>query len=118
MTPCSLSLLTISGECAVHFQELLSKYPPQTSSRETACQWGCHIHNKVRESLDKEVFDCGTIAEHYKCGCAEDEEGFELEESGNTTSSTWTDIGPAQHNAKKKIIEDFKYRDEGRMKGG
>jgi hypothetical protein len=43
-----------SVDCsAEHFQTLLISHPPQTSSREAASQWGCHIHNKVNESLNK-----------------------------------------------------------------
>jgi len=38
---------------AEHFQQLLAVHIPQTSSREAAAQWGCHIHNKVNESLNK-----------------------------------------------------------------
>ena len=46
--------MRISIHCsAEHFQTLLISHPPQTSSREAASQWGCHIHNKVNESLNK-----------------------------------------------------------------
>ena len=38
---------------AEHFQTLITANPPQTSSREAASHWGCHIHNKVNESLNK-----------------------------------------------------------------
>ncbi len=31
------------GECASHFQKILKKYPPQTSSRSTAAAWACHV---------------------------------------------------------------------------
>lgn len=68
------------GECAEHFQKLLAKHPPQVSSRNTASQWACYVHNQVNERLGKEIFDCNTVAEHYKCGCAEDEEGGEKKE--------------------------------------
>ncbi|KAK9478912.1 ERV/ALR sulfhydryl oxidase domain-containing protein [Lipomyces japonicus] len=57
------------GECATHFQKLLKKYPPQTSSRIAASQWGCHIHNQVNTRLGKLLFDCNEIAERYQCGC-------------------------------------------------
>ncbi|KAK6538150.1 hypothetical protein TWF694_011032 [Orbilia ellipsospora] len=62
------------GECASHFRLLLKKYPPQTSSRDAASQWGCVVHNAVNERLGKEIFDCGTIADKYHCGCAEEDE--------------------------------------------
>ncbi|KAK9359474.1 ERV/ALR sulfhydryl oxidase domain-containing protein [Lipomyces starkeyi] len=60
------------GECASHFQKLLKKFPPQTSSRIAASQWGCHVHNQVNSRLGKKIFDCNTIAEKYQCGCADD----------------------------------------------
>ncbi|KAK9352619.1 ERV/ALR sulfhydryl oxidase domain-containing protein [Lipomyces doorenjongii] len=60
------------GECASHFQKLLKKFPPQTSSRIAASQWGCHVHNQVNSRLGKKIFDCGTIAEKYQCGCVDD----------------------------------------------
>ncbi|KAI8142410.1 ERV/ALR sulfhydryl oxidase domain-containing protein [Fennellomyces sp. T-0311] len=68
-----LSRLYPCGECAAHFQQLLRKYPPQTSSKIAASQWACAIHNKVNERLGKEIFDCSDIQEKYDCGCAEEE---------------------------------------------
>ncbi|KAK9459381.1 ERV/ALR sulfhydryl oxidase domain-containing protein [Lipomyces oligophaga] len=59
------------GECAAHFQKLLKQFPPQTSGRIAASQWGCHIHNQVNARLGKEIFDCNEIGERYKCGCEE-----------------------------------------------
>ncbi|KAK5132269.1 hypothetical protein LTR08_009257 [Meristemomyces frigidus] len=61
------------GECAEHFRVIVDKFPPQVSSRSAAAVWGCHVHNEVNKSLNKEVFDCATIGEFYDCGCAEDE---------------------------------------------
>ena len=43
----------VTNLSAEHFQALLASNPPQSSSREAASQWGCHIHNKVNESLNK-----------------------------------------------------------------
>lgn len=68
------------GECAEHFQKLLAKFPPQVSSRNTASQWACYVHNQVNERLGKEIFDCNNVGEHYKCGCAEDEKTGEKKE--------------------------------------
>ncbi|KAF8428131.1 ERV/ALR sulfhydryl oxidase domain-containing protein [Tirmania nivea] len=65
------------GECGEHFRGLLAKYPPQTSSRDSASQWGCFVHNQVNERLGKPDFDCKTVSETYKCGCADAEEGDE-----------------------------------------
>ncbi|KAF8543647.1 ERV/ALR sulfhydryl oxidase domain-containing protein [Trichophaea hybrida] len=59
------------GECAAHFRLLIQKYPPQTSTRDAASQWGCFVHNVVNERLKKKAFDCGEVTEVYKCGCAE-----------------------------------------------
>lgn len=61
------------GDCARHFQQLLTKYPPQTASRKNAALWGCHIHNKVNDRLGKPEYDCTTILEDYDCGCGNDE---------------------------------------------
>ena len=36
--------------------------------------WGCHVHNEVNKSLNKEIFDCSNIGDFYDCGCAEDED--------------------------------------------
>ena len=61
------------GECAAHFQQILKKYPPQTSSRSSAAAWACYVHNQVNESKGKPVFDCANIGDFYDCGCADDE---------------------------------------------
>lgn len=61
------------GDCARHFQQLLTKYPPQVKSRKTAALWGCHMHNKVNERLGKDEYDCTTILTDYDCGCGGDE---------------------------------------------
>lgn len=61
------------GECARHFQQILKKYPAQTSSRSSAAAWACFVHNEVNISKGKPVFDCANIGDWYDCGCAEDE---------------------------------------------
>ena len=61
------------GECAEHFRTVLDKYPPQVSSRSAAAAWGCHVHNEVNKSLNKELFDCANIGDFYDCGCADDD---------------------------------------------
>ncbi|KAI9843054.1 MAG: hypothetical protein M1838_002886 [Thelocarpon superellum] len=63
------------GECAGHFRQILSKFPPQVTSRSTAAAWACHVHNEVNKSLKKTLFDCSKIGDFYDCGCADDEEG-------------------------------------------
>ena len=76
-----LSILTLrtdvgkSGECAEHFQQIISKYPPQVSSRSAAATWACHVHNEVNKSLKKPLFDCMQIGDFYDCGCADDNAG-------------------------------------------
>ncbi|EXJ96480.1 hypothetical protein A1O1_01606 [Capronia coronata CBS 617.96] len=61
------------GECAEHFQQILKKYPPQTSSRSSAAAWACFVHNLVNERKGKPIFDCANIGDFYDCGCADDE---------------------------------------------
>ncbi|KAK9323559.1 ERV/ALR sulfhydryl oxidase domain-containing protein [Lipomyces orientalis] len=90
------------GECASHFQKLLKKFPPQTSSRIAASQWGCHVHNQVNARLGKDIFDCNTIAEKYQCGC--DEEG--ATESG-PDDGVQADSQPTGSKESKDNTEDF-----------
>ncbi|KAI9262100.1 ERV/ALR sulfhydryl oxidase domain-containing protein [Sporodiniella umbellata] len=61
------------GECARHFNLMITQNPPQTSSRSAASQWLCAMHNKVNERLGKPIFDCSNIESKYPCGCAEEE---------------------------------------------
>lgn len=70
------------GECAAHFQQIIKKFPPQTSSRSTAAAWACHVHNEVNKSKGKPLFDCGNIGDFYDCGCEDDEAG------GNRTGTS------------------------------
>src|SRR4051794_27509814 len=60
------------GDCASHFQKLLKKYPPQTSSRNNAAGWACFVHNQVNKRLKKEEFNCEKIGDFYDCGCGDD----------------------------------------------
>ncbi|KDQ50874.1 hypothetical protein JAAARDRAFT_62909 [Jaapia argillacea MUCL 33604] len=60
------------GECATEFQQLLKKFPPQTSSRRAAALWLCHVHNQVNERLHKPEFDCAHLDETYDCGCGDE----------------------------------------------
>ncbi|CEG63610.1 Putative ERV2 protein-like protein [Rhizopus microsporus] len=59
------------GECARHFNQMITQYPPQTSSRAAASQWLCAMHNNVNERLKKPLFDCSNIEAKYPCGCSE-----------------------------------------------
>ncbi|KAF9086513.1 hypothetical protein BGX23_008816 [Mortierella sp. AD031] len=74
-----LSRLYPCGECADHFQAMLKQHPPQTSSRAALSNWACSVHNIVNIRLGKAEFDCSTLADIYKCGCADEptEEGGE-----------------------------------------
>ncbi|KAF9145082.1 hypothetical protein BG015_012009 [Linnemannia schmuckeri] len=67
-----LSRLYPCGECADHFQEMLKQHPPQTSSRASLSNWACSVHNIVNIRLGKPEFDCSTLADVYKCGCADE----------------------------------------------
>ena len=58
------------GDCARHFQQILSQFPPQVGSRSNAAAWACHAHNEVNKRLKKELFDCTKIGDFYDCGCA------------------------------------------------
>ncbi|KIM31393.1 hypothetical protein M408DRAFT_327618 [Serendipita vermifera MAFF 305830] len=60
------------GECAEEFQTLLKAHPPQTSSRKTASQWLCYVHNLVNKRLRKDQFDCTKLDDTYDCGCGDD----------------------------------------------
>jgi hypothetical protein len=66
-----LKWINISSS-ATHFNKLITEYPTQTSSRFTASQWLCAMHNKVNERLKKPEFDCATIEGKYPCGCADE----------------------------------------------
>ncbi|KAF9916649.1 hypothetical protein FBU30_001233 [Linnemannia zychae] len=85
-----LSRLYPCGECAEHFQEMLKKHPPQTSSRASLSNWACSVHNIVNDRLGKPEFDCSTLADVYKCGCAD--EPTEGEAEGISGSNIVQDI--------------------------
>ncbi|PHH77753.1 hypothetical protein CDD82_3371 [Ophiocordyceps australis] len=61
------------GDCASHFRKLKKQIPPQTSSRNAAAGWLCHVHNKVNKRLEKPLFDCANIGDFYDCGCGDDD---------------------------------------------
>ncbi|KAF9281933.1 hypothetical protein BGZ68_006308 [Mortierella alpina] len=82
-----LSRLYPCGECATHFQKLLKDHPPQTSSRASLSNWCCSVHNMVNKRLDKPDFDCSTLADVYKCGCAD-----EPQEGGEEGSNALADV--------------------------
>ncbi|KAI8917373.1 ERV/ALR sulfhydryl oxidase domain-containing protein [Entophlyctis helioformis] len=62
------------GDCAAHFKLVLDQNPPDVSGREGVTQWACKVHNVVNKRLGKPIFDCSTIGDMWKCGCA-DEDG-------------------------------------------
>lgn len=68
------------GECAGHFRQILTKFPPQVKTRSTAAAWACHVHNEVNKSLSKPTFDCSNIGDFYDCGCAEEPDEAKREE--------------------------------------
>ncbi len=65
------------GDCASHFQQLLAKYPPQTSGRNAAAGWACFVHNEVNSRLKKDMFDCNKIGDFYDCGCGDEDQKAE-----------------------------------------
>lgn len=80
------------GDCAVHFQKLLEKYPPQVENKQAAATWGCNIHNKVNERLNKPIYDCKNILNDYDCGCGNEEDAdyFKSISSGTKISDKET----------------------------
>ncbi|KAI9814843.1 MAG: hypothetical protein M1832_005645 [Thelocarpon impressellum] len=66
------------GECAGHFRHIITRFPPQVTSRSSAAAWACHVHNEVNRSLRKDLFDCSKIGDFYDCGCAGDDEEGEV----------------------------------------
>ncbi|KAJ6259868.1 hypothetical protein Dda_5512 [Drechslerella dactyloides] len=103
------------GECADHFRLLLEQYPPQTSSRDAASQWGCVVHNAVNKRLNKDIFDCGTIADKYHCGCAEEDEKKRKQEAEAELVK-----GTKDGKKKQKVVEEgeMKLVKEGLTRGG
>lgn len=85
------------GECASHFQKIITKFPPQTSSRSSAAAWGCHVHNEVNKSKGKPLFDCTNIGDFYDCGCGDDESEKNPKPEGKTEMS---------ETAKTKLVQD------------
>ncbi|TEB38050.1 hypothetical protein FA13DRAFT_719092 [Coprinellus micaceus] len=69
-----MSRLYPCGECAAEFQQLLKRFPPQTSSRLAASQWLCALHNEVNKRLHKPIFDCAHVDSTYDCGCGDEDE--------------------------------------------
>jgi len=69
-TKFAYAICLVSTGSAKEFQMILEKHPPQVSSREAASLWACAVHNIVNRRLLKEEFDCSTVADKYKCGCA------------------------------------------------
>ncbi|KAI5959808.1 uncharacterized protein KGF55_005040 [Candida pseudojiufengensis] len=98
------------GDCARHFQTLLSKYPPQTKNRKIAAIWGCDIHNKVNLRLNKPEYDCTTILEDYDCGCGLDELESDdtLSKGSSIDSSRKSKINEDSDNGSLKDLKNIK----------
>lgn len=93
----TLTVDDISGECAEHFMQHLSKYPPQVSSRNAASGWACFVHNEVNAMLDKPEFDCTNLGEFYDCGCGEDDEEGKGKEGTAASRSDAGKVATGQH---------------------
>jgi hypothetical protein len=59
------------GECAAHFQSLLSLHPPRVSDRQDVIQWTCEAHNIVNERLGKPIKNCTLVEQEWQCGCGD-----------------------------------------------
>ncbi|KAM0677704.1 Flavin-linked sulfhydryl oxidase of the mitochondrial IMS [Binucleata daphniae] len=64
-----LSKLYPCGDCAQHFQKLLSNYPPKIGNHDEFVMWLCKAHNVVNKRLGKQEFDCTRVEERWECGC-------------------------------------------------
>lgn len=67
-----ISRLYPCGECAGHFQKLLSENPPQVTSHDEFVGWLCKAHNIVNKRLGKPLIDCTKVDGMWPCGCAAD----------------------------------------------
>ena len=76
--------------------------------------------------MGKDIFDCSTMAVHYKCGC-ENEEVGDTADTGDTVDNGDTDDsieapngenGPIHKKGKARFSEEFEYHHDGRMRGG
>ena len=106
------------GECATHFQKILSKFPPQTSSRSTAAAWACHVHNEVNKSKNKPLFDCTKIGDFYDCGCGDDHDKSNDGGKGETAKVPPSKAGQDGRDIKQNNIEPVQIEREGPMNGG
>ncbi|KAH7883249.1 ERV/ALR sulfhydryl oxidase domain-containing protein [Phlebopus sp. FC_14] len=79
------------GECAAEFQELLKRFPPQTSSRRAASLWLCSVHNEVNARLRKPAFDCANLDATYDCGCGDGQISTSTAASQQTVSGKGSD---------------------------
>ncbi len=66
------------------------------------------MHNVVNERLGHEIFDCGKVTEHYKCGC----EGAEEEDAAARKKAEEKDKAAGKMG--KKVVDGKKT--EGGMK--
>ena len=108
------------GECASHFQEILKKFPPQTSSRSTAAAWGCHVHNEVNKSKGKPRFDCAKIGDSYDCGCGDDEheKASMPQKDGDMSGSAKTKLMQDGRNLNPDHVKPIQIAKEGLTNGG
>ncbi|KAH8103477.1 ERV/ALR sulfhydryl oxidase domain-containing protein [Cristinia sonorae] len=109
------------GECAAEFQQLLKKYPVQTSSRRAAALWLCSVHNEVNARLKKPEFDCANLDATYDCGCGDDpiSSSSSSAASPTATSNGKTDIiGHLHDPMEDESIQRDKDTGVGMIKGG
>ncbi|KAI9809917.1 MAG: hypothetical protein M1825_000350 [Sarcosagium campestre] len=109
------------GECAGHFRQILSRFPPQVKSRSTAAAWACHVHNEVNKSLKKDLFDCSKIGDFYDCGCAEEDEDKDEADKATTDKIDGAKIvadGGRFDSDLLKVPKPLELEKEGEMRGG
>lgn len=106
------------GDCARHFIKLLKKFPPQLNSRKNAALWGCFIHNKVNERLNKEIYDCSTILEDYDCGCGSDEVENDNTLDGKSIKDIESDSSRIGELENKQHLESIKIESKEENIGG
>jgi len=107
-----LARLYPCGECASHFQKMIKKYPPQTSTRSAAAGWACEMHNIVNKRLQKPLFDCSKIGDFYDCGCGdEDGKGGHKKADGAGAKTSSEDDLKGRGNLKVE-------KEEGLVRGG
>ncbi|KAG0742166.1 hypothetical protein G6F57_002826 [Rhizopus arrhizus] len=104
------------GECAHHFNQLITKYPPQTSSRSAASQWLCAMHNrkKMQDTPHKRLYDNESIAYDFPRKRFISEENFAKDMAAMSLNHS-SNCNPKKHDGRRTIynISNFMQTDKG-----